>query len=158
MKHDFMSPNGVDLLAPGTQILPIIRVLELPADDLNLQKLEAVTKALGSATHLEIPRFLSARTCSVLEIAEALQLPPSTAITLHIKVLEKARLIETDLRPATGGLQKVCARLYDRIVIKLPADIEREETLVEDSMPIGAFSDINVTATCGLLAPSLIGL
>jgi predicted transcriptional regulator len=125
-------------------------VLELLADDHNLQKLEAVTKALGSETRLEILQFLSAHTCSVLEIAEALNLPASTA-TLHINVLEKAGLITTDLRPATRGLQKVCARSYDRIVIQLPADPEREENRVEVSMPIGAFSDVQVIPTCGLL-------
>jgi predicted transcriptional regulator len=124
--------------------------LELLADDHDLQKLEAVTKALGSETRLEILRFLSAHTCSVLEIADALNLPPSTA-TLHINVLEKAGLIKTDLRPATRGLQKFCARSYDRIVIQLPADTEREENRVEVSMPIGAFSDIQVIPTCGLL-------
>ena len=83
--------------------IPNARVLELLADDHNLQKLEAVTKALGSETRLEILRFLSAHTCSLLEIAEALELPPSTA-TLHINILEKAGLIKTDLRPATRGL------------------------------------------------------
>jgi predicted transcriptional regulator len=145
-----MFPNGVHLTTPSSPNLPIARVLELLADDHNLQDLEAVTKALGSETRLEILRFLSAHTCSVLEIAEALELPPSTA-NLHINVLEKAGLIETDLRPATRGLQKVCARVYDRIVIQLPADPEREETVVEVSMPIGAFSDIHVISTCGLL-------
>jgi predicted transcriptional regulator len=145
-----MSPTGVHLATPSPQILPIARVLELLADDHNLQDLEAVTKALGSETRLEILRFLSAHTCSVLEIAEALSLPPSTA-TLHINVLEKAGLIETDLQPATRGLQKVCARVYDRIVIQLPADTEREETAVEVSMPIGAYLDIQVIPTCGLL-------
>lgn len=145
-----MSPTGVPTLPPSLPVVPIVRVLELLADDQNLQKLEAVTKALGSETRLEILRFLSAHTCSVLEIAEALNLPPSTA-TLHINVLEKAGLIETDLQPATRGLQKVCARLYDRIVIQLPADVMREETAVEVSMPIGAFSDVKIHATCGLL-------
>src|SRR5215216_4938432 len=145
-----MFPNDVHLFTPSSPNLPIARVLELLADDHNLQTLEAVTKALGSETRLEILRFLSAHTCSVLEIAEALALPPSTA-NLHINVLEKAGLIETNLRPATRGLQKVCARVYDRIVIQLPADPEREETVVEVSMPIGAFSDIQVTSTCGLL-------
>ena len=83
---------------PSFQNLPNARVLELLADDHNLQKLEAVTKALGSETRLEILRFLSAHTCSLLEIAEALNLPPSTA-TLHINVLEKAGLIKTDFAP-----------------------------------------------------------
>jgi predicted transcriptional regulator len=144
-----MFPTGVHISTPSSQNLPIARVLELQADDYNLQNLEAVTKALGSETRLEILRFLSAHTCSVLEIAEALNLPTSTA-NLHINVLEKAGLIETNLRPATRGLQKVCARVYDRIVIQLPADPEREGKTVEVSMPIGAFVNIDVTPTCGL--------
>ena len=144
-----MFPTGVHLATPSSQNVPIARVLELLADDYNLQNLEAVTKALGSETRLEILRFLSAHTCSVLEIAEALNLPPSTA-NLHINVLEKAGLIETDLRPATRGLQKICARVYDRIVIQLPADPEREGKTVEVSMPIGAFVNSDVTPTCGL--------
>lgn len=129
--------------------LPNARILELLADDRNLQKLEAVTKALGSDTRLGILRFLSTHTSTVLEIAEALELPPSTA-TLHINVLEKAGLIETDLRPATRGLQKVCARVFDRIVIQLPAEYEPEDTTVEVSMPIGAFANVNIVPTCGL--------
>jgi len=144
-----MFPSGTLTMMPSFQNLPNARVLELLADDHNLQKLEAVTKALGSETRLEILRFLSAHTCSLLEIAEALDLPPSTA-TLHINVLEKAGLIETNLRPATRGLEKVCARVYDRVVIQLPAEYEPEDTTVEVSMPIGAYVDVNLIPTCGL--------
>jgi len=144
-----MFPSGTLTRLPSLQNLPNARVLELLADDHNLQKLEAVTKALGSETRLEILRFLSAHTCSLLEIAEALDLPPSTA-TLHINVLEKAGLIETNLRPATRGLEKVCARVYDRVVIQLPAEYEPEDTTVEVSMPIGAYVDVNLIPTCGL--------
>src|ERR671925_1479835 len=127
-----MFPSGAPILTPSPPNLPNARVLELLADDHNLQNLEEVTKALGSETRLEILRFLSAHTCSVLEIAEALNLPPSTA-TLHINVLEKAGLIETNLRPASRGLQKVCARVFDRVVIQLPAEHEIEDTAVEVS-------------------------
>jgi predicted transcriptional regulator len=144
-----MFPTGVPLTTTSSPKIPNARVLELLADDHNLQKLEAVTKALGSETRLEILRFLSAHTCSLLEIAEALELPPSTA-TLHINILEKAGLIKTDLRPATRGLQKVCARVFDRVVIQLPAEHEIEETLVEVSMPIGAYTDVKIIPTCGL--------
>ena len=144
-----MFTNGVYLTTPSSQKIPNERVLELLADDHNLQTLEAVTKALGSKTRLEILRFLSAHTCTLLEIAEALELPPSTA-TLHINILEKAGLIETDLRPATRGLQKVCARVFDRVVIQLPAEHQIEDTTVEVSMPIGAYADVNIIPTCGL--------
>lgn len=129
--------------------IPNARMLELLADDRNLQKLEAVTKALGSETRLGILRFLSTHTSTVMEIADALELPQSTA-TLHINILEKAGLIETNLRPATRGLQKVCARVFDRIIIQLPGDYEPEETTVEVSMPIGAYVNVNPVPTCGL--------
>ena len=122
--------------------IPILRTLDLMADDYNLHKLEAVTKALGSETRLEILRFLSTHTSTVSEIAEALDLPQSTA-TLHINILAKAGLIETNLHPATRGLQKVCARIFDRIVIQLPAEMEQEDTTVEVSMPIGTYVNVN---------------
>jgi predicted transcriptional regulator len=129
--------------------IPILRTLDLMADDYNLHKLEAVTKALGSETRLEILRFLSTHTSTVLEIAEALDLPQSTA-TLHINILAKAGLIETNLHPATRGLQKVCARIFDRIIIQLPAEMEQEDMTVEVSMPIGTYVNVNLTPTCGL--------
>lgn len=124
-------------------------MLELLAEDHQLERLEMVTKALGSDTRLGILRFLSTHTSTVLEIAEALELPPSTA-TLHINILEKAGLIETDLRPATRGLQKVCARVFDRIIIQLPSDYEPEDATVEVSMPVGAYVNVNISPTCGL--------
>jgi predicted transcriptional regulator len=144
-----MFSSGAHSTTTSSQNPSNARVLELLASDHNLQEMEAVTKALGSETRLEILRFLSLHTCSLLEIAEALNLPPSTA-TLHINVLEKAGLIETNLSPATRGLQKVCARVYDRIVIQLPTDTAREETVVEISMPLGAYVNIQVSPTCGL--------
>ena len=86
--------------------LPSHRVLELRANENNLQVLEALTKALASDTRLGILRFLGTHTCNLLEIAEALNLPPSTA-AMHINVLERAGLIPPDLLPAKRGLPKI---------------------------------------------------
>ena len=132
-----------------TDRLPSGRTLELVASEFNLQVLEAVTKALGSSTRLEILRFLGTHTCSVIEIAEAMKLPQSTA-TLHISVLEKAGLVKTDLQPATRGLQKMVARVFDRLIIQLPSPRDTEESAVDISMPIGAYVDASVAPTCGL--------
>lgn len=131
--------------------LPSHRVLDLYASDGNLKVLEAVTKALGSGTRLQILRFLGTHTCTVLEIAEVLGLPQSTA-TLHINILEKAGLITTDLQSAKRGVQKVCARAFDRIVIQLPSDLDPQETVIRYAMPIGAFSEADLAPTCGLLS------
>ena len=129
--------------------LPSNRILELSARDNNMKVLKAVAQALASDTRLEILHFLGTHTCTVLEISEALNLPQSTA-TMHINVLERAGLIKTDLLPATRGLQKVCARVYDRMVIQLPAQFEPEEDHIELAMPIGAYVDASVSPTCGL--------
>lgn len=130
--------------------LPSHRILELLATDANLERLELVTKALGSDKRLAILSFLGAHTCTVLEIAEALDIPQSTA-TLHVNILEKAGLIKTDLQPATRGLQKVCARAFDRVVIQLPAESsQQEESTIEVCMPIGTYVDARVFPTCGL--------
>lgn len=136
--------SGVHVPEPHTG-----RLLRLTAFDTNLGLLEDVLKALGSDKRLAILRFLGTHTCSVIEIAEALALPQSTA-NLHLNILEKAGLIKTDLQPAKRGLQKMCARVYDQVIIALPAEREAEDTTVEVSMPIGAYVDVSAAATCGL--------
>src|SRR5688500_13263683 len=120
------------------------RVLTLTAVEMTQDAVELVAKALASDKRLAILRFLGTHTCSVLEIAEALTLPQSTA-TQHINILEKAGLIKTDLQPASRGLQKLCARVFDQVIIQLPAETERRETFVEVAMPIGAYVNAEVT-------------
>lgn len=144
--YPIMAENG-----PVSPATPLQRVLVLEVSDGNLDRLEAVTKALGSSTRLEILRFLGNHTCSLLEIAEALDLPQSTS-TMHISILEKAGLIKTDLQPAKRGVQKVIARLYDRVVIQLPSHVEQKELSIQFSMPIGAYVDAQIAPTCGLLS------
>jgi predicted transcriptional regulator len=115
-------------------------------------------KALSSDTRLAILAYLGDRTVNVNEIAEALQIAPSSATT-HIQILEKADLIRTKVIPATHGLQKLCARTYDDVHIR----IEHVETNSHDSfsitMPVGQFYDFDIHPTCGLASStSLIGL
>jgi predicted transcriptional regulator len=104
--------------------LELGRVLSLTPTDANLVEFEEVMKALGSEKRLAILEYLGAHTSSVLEIADALGWPPST-VALHINVLEHAGLIHTEIRPASRGLQKLCARVYDRVNVELP--LERVE-------------------------------
>jgi predicted transcriptional regulator len=114
-------------------------------------------KALGHQDRLAILEYLSDRLVPAGQIARDLNLPVSTA-TMHIAVLEKAGLIQTEMRSASRGLQKVCARSYEEIVVWL----SRKRAAFHGSvlsMPIGAFSDVRVQPTCGLAAPTgLIGI
>jgi predicted transcriptional regulator len=116
-----------------------------------------VFRALANDTRVAILRYLGDRVVAVNEIAKDMGLPSSTA-TMHITVLERAGLLHTELRPASRGLQKVCARTYDELVFDLPRGVLRTGDAVDVEMPIGGFSDFTVEPTCGLVsATGLIG-
>lgn len=118
----------------------------------------AALKALASAPRVRILDMLADRLLNVSEVAEAAGMPVSTA-TLHINVLEAAGLLRADLSPGERGLQKVCQRVYDQVLIELPRTAgEPAQKIVELNMPIGAFVASDVTPTCGLASEeSIIG-
>jgi len=126
------------------------RKLIISTDD-DSSNIEQMLKGLASGPRIEILRYLGAHAGSVSEIAEALGMPASTA-ALHINQLEKAGLIRTELKPASRGLQKICARLFDQVVITLPIGELPQENAQDTSMPIGAYVDCRVVPTCGLVS------
>ncbi len=76
----------------------------------------------------------------------------STA-ALHVSQLKKAQLIRTELKPASRGLQKICVRLFDQVVITLPTGELPSENTLDVSMPIGAYvMNCRVVPTCGLVS------
>lgn len=116
-----------------------------------------VFQALSSATRVSILRYLGDRVVAVNQIAMDLGLKSSTA-TMHITILERAGLLHTELRPASRGLQKVCARTYDELVFDLPRGPHHTRDAVDVEMPIGGYSDFAVQPTCGLVTDTgLIG-
>lgn len=82
--------------------------------------------------YLQVTNLCYHKSKQVIEMAEALVLPQSTAY-LHLNILEKAGLIKTDLKPARRGLQNMCACVYDQVIIALPA--EREAADIEFRFP-----------------------
>src|SRR4051794_25566450 len=117
-------------------------------DDTSPLMAEKVLKALDSTNRVRILRFLSNRIASISEIAGALDIPLSST-ALHIEILEEAGLVRTEFEPANRGLQKVCSRMYDQIILDLPVYEEAREKVTEFSMPVGAYVDCQVQPTCG---------
>lgn len=141
-------PSGTDLVTRRS-----LHVDASAADDEALELL----KALASETRIAILSYLGDRVVPVNRIARDLGLPQSTA-TMHVAVLERVGLLHTALEPASRGLQKVCARSYDELVIDLPRGVHHTRDAVEVSMPIGGYSDFSVEPTCGLASTTkLIG-
>jgi predicted transcriptional regulator len=138
------------------EVTPHGRTLRLPA---NTPEAREILKALASEPRLRILELISHELLNVSEIAEALDVPVSTA-TRDISILEEAGLLRSELKPASRGLQKVCMRVHDTILIELPARnraADGEE--IEISMPVGAYAECDVVPTCGLTSEaSIIGL
>jgi len=132
---------------------PVLPQLQLRLDGTSNAARTAL-KALASEPRTRILELLADQLLNVSEIAEALRMPLSTA-TLHVSTLEDAGLLRTEFRPGERGLQKVCQRVYDEVVITLPSTcLDTPTPLVEVSMPVGAYVNADVSATCGLAGRS----
>jgi predicted transcriptional regulator len=116
-------------------------------------------RALASENRLAILELLSDKILNVQQIADELNVAQPT-ITSHIQQLEEAGLIMTNFGPGQRGTQKACSSLYDEITIVLtPEQNELDAPVFELSMPLGAYTDHQVSPTCGLAhAGSIIGL
>jgi predicted transcriptional regulator len=124
------------------------KVLHIDASVPNEQAV-LILKALGFEVRLRMLQLLGSESLSVNQIAEVLGIPPSTA-ALHIKALEDAELIHTELLPASRGQQKLCSRRSDQIIITLPPTEPVPQQAIELTIPIGTYSQCHIEAPCGL--------
>ena len=133
--------------------------LALVVDAADVSRAVAVAKALASEPRWRLLRTLGEQLCNVGELAEALAMPPST-VAMHLAVLEQAGLVRTEYVPGRRGRQRVCQRVYDQVRWDLPRVRARAEpTIVETSLPVGAYAEADVAPTCGLAgADAVIGL
>ncbi|WP_426452694.1 ArsR/SmtB family transcription factor [Paenibacillus sp. S-38] len=125
-------------------------MLELTIDEPD--ELVKVAHALASHTRIGIIKLLLQKpNLNIIEIAEALSIPVSTAAT-NVKVLEEAELILTSLQPASRGAMKVCSRNFDdvRMILNPIAFYKHSNKTVEVEMPIGHFVNFDIHPTCGM--------
>ncbi|ACT03629.1 ArsR/SmtB family transcription factor [Paenibacillus sp. JDR-2] len=125
-------------------------MLELTIDEPD--RLVKVAHALSTHTRIGIIKLLLAKpNLNIIEIAEALDIPVSTAAT-NVKVLEEAELILTELQPASRGAMKVCSRNFDdvRMILNPIAYYQNTSKAVEVEMPIGHFINFDILPTCGM--------
>lgn len=113
------------------------------------KELMALGKALSSEIRLKILGLLQEGPLCVNEIAEFLNIPASSA-ALHVRVLEEAEIIRTELKPGIRGYMKLCIRQETSVVLDLQkkSKEQREEVI---SMPVGNYVDYKITPTCGMV-------
>jgi predicted transcriptional regulator len=114
------------------------------------ERLETI-KALASEVRVSILKLL--RTDgpkNVNQIADELKLPQST-VSSNLQVLENAGLIATENQKARKGSQKICRSAFTEILVAFRDDIaERRDDSIEVSMPLGLYTQCEVTSPCGL--------
>ena len=109
-----------------------------------------VYEALASEVRLKMIHLLAEQEMNVKQLAEALGLS-SAIMTMHVKKLEKAKIIETKMVPGRGGARKVCTLAANKIEIIFPnkqtsSDRRFHETIVS----VGHYTDFHAEPTCGL--------
>ncbi|MBP3742294.1 MAG: ArsR family transcriptional regulator [Treponema sp.] len=120
-----------------------------PLEDLNK------IKALASEPRIQMLDLLRKKTCNINEISDALKLPQSTVAT-HISILEDAGLLITESVKAKKGNQKLCKPSFKELLVQFPEEKSNEKNFIEVEMPIGIFTDCQVTAPCGLCSSDKI--
>ena len=119
-----------------------------------------VIKGLASEVRIAILKLLDTEgSKNVNEIAELLALPQST-VSSNLQVLEDVGLIVTKTRKAKKGSQKICESAFSEILVAF-GDVSTKTRAdeIEVAMPIGLFTNCEVTAPCGLCSTDgVIGL
>lgn len=122
-------------------------VLELNLED--EERICLLGSALSSPARVQILKLLYYNSFNVGEIAEKLSIPASSA-ALYIRSLENAGLINTRLQPGSRGAMKICSRKNDSITIQLTGEDPNVGKVSNISMPVGCFTDCEITPSCGL--------
>jgi predicted transcriptional regulator len=120
----------------------------------------AVLKGLASQVRIQMLKLLHEKgSMNVNDIAAELALPQST-VSINIQVLEEAGLIRTESQKARKGSQKICHPTVEEVLVVFKSAYRTlENDAIEVSMPIGLYTNFEVTAPCGLCSPEgIIGL
>ncbi|WP_199619314.1 ArsR/SmtB family transcription factor [Paenibacillus alkalitolerans] len=117
-----------------------------------------VFEALASEVRLRIIDLLHHGEKSIKALAEALSLS-SAIVSVHVGKLQKAGIISCRNKRIRGGTYKFCSLATHHLQINLSPDSNRSSRkLVEISIPVGHYTDVQAIPTCGLASvEKLIG-
>ncbi|SDZ48107.1 Predicted transcriptional regulator [Evansella caseinilytica] len=108
-----------------------------------------IYEALASKVRLAVIRLLADNPMNIRELAEAVNLS-SPIMTMHIKKLEKAGIIRTEMVPGKAGIQKLCFLTVDQIEISFPQKQFAYTDYHKMEVSVGHYTDFSIEPTCGL--------
>lgn len=119
--------------------------------DLYLKNRNAIPvfKALSNTTRIDIINLLAEGKKNITQLSNELN-TSKAMITRHIKQLEDAELIQTEVIPAKSGTQKICSLKIEKIEVNFPKKLYPDYKFREIEIPVGHYTDYTVEPTCGL--------
>lgn len=115
-----------------------------------------VVKALASETRQAMLALLSDQVLNVSELAAVMKLPHST-VSFNVNQLQAAGLVSVATEPGARGMQKLCAKRYDEVHLRLPgAEVQKAPNVTSVAMPIGSYRHVDAQPSCGLVSESKI--
>lgn len=116
----------------------------------DFQEIYHFCKAVASPIRKQIIELLTkTENMNLQDIAKSLNVT-NGALTTHIRMLYEAGIIHIENENGAKGIQKICSLSNHRYVLNFSPQEEasiRSQTL---EIPIGTYSDYQVTPTCGL--------
>ncbi|MFC4779453.1 ArsR/SmtB family transcription factor [Paenibacillus sp. GCM10023252] len=109
-----------------------------------------VFEALASPVRIKIIHLLAQKSMNVRELAEALSLS-SAIMTMHVKKLEKAEIIRSEMLPGRGGAaQKVCSLKAEGVAVIFPERAKIPKLSRRTEVSVGHYTDLHIAPTCGI--------
>lgn len=119
--------------------------------DIEDEKLESLGMALSSKIRRKILLLLNTSSYSIVEIAEKLNIPVSTA-AFNVKVLKDVDLVLVTAKQASKGNTKIVSRNLDKILINLYDEVSYKSEIKSHTIevPVGSFFEAKVSPPCGM--------
>lgn len=116
------------------------------------ERLCKICHALSAPERVKILHFLQYKNRSLSEISKEIDIPFSSVLR-HIDVLLDANIISINYQPSPKGHAKYCALKLLHFETFIEDNVEEENTKQEMliEMPIGMFSDYQISSPCGML-------
>lgn len=110
-----------------------------------------IYEAMSSSVRLQVINLLAMQDMNIKELAQALNLS-SSIMTMHVKKLEKAGIIQAMKIPSKGGNHKVCTLVAEQITIDFPrkGDMSPTREYHQTIVSVGHYTDFRIEPTCGL--------
>ncbi|ULT56096.1 helix-turn-helix domain-containing protein [Neobacillus drentensis] len=114
-----------------------------------------VFEALASKVRMKIIHLLAEQPRNVKELAQSLELT-SAIMTMHVKKLEKAGIIQSELVSGRGGLQKKCYLVTEKMEVLFPTKERELKKFHETEVSVGHYTDFSIEPTCGIATTDTI--